>query len=177
MSQSHYEAINTQWASQDSVVRILPKFYLQMQPTKQCYESVGNVLANIAISIENPGNSLFWKIPSVQQFLREVAGYNAIFHHCVYGGLKDKLTRWWASVDWFLQGRFCAINSTLMRLGIQKSKMEKSFIQRTKKQLTQCFYVADCPTLHLSSRCCKEQCDMKHCGNKSNLQKLQHMVF
>ncbi len=58
--------------------------------------------SNIAISIENPGNSLFWKIPSVQRFLQEVAGYDAVFHHCVHGGLRDKLTRWWASVDWFL---------------------------------------------------------------------------
>ena len=58
--------------------------------------------ANIAISIENPGNSLFWKIPSVERFLREVGGYDAVFHHCVHGGFRDKLTRWWASVDWFL---------------------------------------------------------------------------
>ena len=57
---------------------------------------------NIAISVENPGNSLFWKIPSLQLFLQEVAGYDAVFHHCVHGGLRDKLTRWWASVDWFL---------------------------------------------------------------------------
>ena len=56
----------------------------------------------IAISIENPGNSLFWKIPRVQHFLREVQGYDAVFHHCVHGGFRDKLTRWWASVDWFL---------------------------------------------------------------------------
>ena len=63
---------------------------------RQCWE------ANIAVSIENPGSSLFWKFPSVQQFLHEVAGYDAIFRHCVHGGLRDKLTRWWASVDWFL---------------------------------------------------------------------------
>ena len=38
----------------------------------------------------------------VQDFLRKAAGYDAMFHHCVHGGLRDKLTRWSASVDWFL---------------------------------------------------------------------------
>ena len=56
----------------------------------------------IAISIENPGNSLFWKIPFVLSFLNRVQGFDAVFHHCAHGGLRDKLTRWWASVDWFL---------------------------------------------------------------------------
>ena len=56
----------------------------------------------IAISIENPGNSLFWKILFVLSFLHRVQGFDAIFHHCAHGGLRDKLTRWWASVDWFL---------------------------------------------------------------------------
>ena len=51
--------------------------------------------AKIGISTDNPGNSLFWKTPAVQQFLREVAGYDAMFHQCVHGSLRDKLTRWW----------------------------------------------------------------------------------
>ena len=55
-----------------------------------------------AISIENPGNSLFWKIPFVLAFINRVKGFDAVFHHCAHGGLRDKLTRWWASVDWFL---------------------------------------------------------------------------
>ncbi len=56
----------------------------------------------IAISIENPGNSLFWKIPFILAFLNRVQGFDAVFHHCAHGGLRDKLTRWWASVGWFL---------------------------------------------------------------------------
>ena len=47
----------------------------------------------IAISVENPGNSFFWKILFVSAFLNRVQGYDAVFHHCVHGGLRDKLTR------------------------------------------------------------------------------------
>lgn len=50
----------------------------------------------IAISIENPGNSLFWKIPFIVAFLEKNPGFDAMFHHCVHGGLRDKLTRWWS---------------------------------------------------------------------------------
>eukprot|EP00434_Breviolum_minutum_P036682 symbB.v1.2.032515.t1/scaffold3913.1/size48432/3 len=56
----------------------------------------------IAISIENPGNSLFWKIPFIVEFLEKNPGFDAMFHHCVHGGLRDKLTRWWSDRDWFL---------------------------------------------------------------------------
>ena len=56
----------------------------------------------IAISIENPGNSLFWKIPFIVDFLEKNPGFDAMFHHCVHGGLRDKLTRWWSDRDWFL---------------------------------------------------------------------------
>lgn len=56
----------------------------------------------IAISIENPGNSIFWKIPFIVKFLEAHPGFDAMFHNCVHGGLRDKLTRWWSDRDWFL---------------------------------------------------------------------------
>ena len=55
----------------------------------------------IAVSLENPKNSLFWKVPMVEAFLLEVGGYNTIFDNCCHGGTRKKATSWWSNVDWF----------------------------------------------------------------------------
>lgn len=55
----------------------------------------------IAVSLENPKNSLFWKIPLVEAFLLEIGGYNTNFDNCCHGGTRKKATSWWSSVDWF----------------------------------------------------------------------------
>ena len=55
----------------------------------------------IAVSLENPANSLFWKIPAIEEFLKAVGGYMTYFDNCCHGGTRQKATGWWANVDWF----------------------------------------------------------------------------
>ena len=55
----------------------------------------------IAVSLENPENSLFWKIPAVKALLQTVTGHVTYFDNCCHGGTRKKGTAWWASVDWF----------------------------------------------------------------------------
>ena len=57
----------------------------------------------IAISIENPENSIFWKVPAVLELLSEIGGFMTVFDNCCHGGTRRKGTSWWANVDWFRQ--------------------------------------------------------------------------
>ena len=56
---------------------------------------------NIAVSVENPENSLFWKIPQIVELMTELKGYMTLFDNCCHGGTRKKGTSWWATVDWF----------------------------------------------------------------------------
>ena len=56
-----------------------------------------------AISIENPENSIFWKVPAVLKLLSEIGGFMTVFDNCCHGGTRRKGTSWWANVDWFRQ--------------------------------------------------------------------------
>eukprot|EP00435_Cladocopium_sp_Y103_P018289 s5093_g4.t1 len=55
----------------------------------------------IAVSVENPENSLFWKIPMVRDLLEQLQGYLTVFDNCCHGGTRQKGTAWWSTVDWF----------------------------------------------------------------------------
>lgn len=55
----------------------------------------------IACSLENPGNSIFWLVPCIQLLIQDIGGYDTFFDNCCHGGLRKKLTRWWATVSWF----------------------------------------------------------------------------
>ena len=50
---------------------------------------------DIACSIENPANSIFWLIPFVVALFKRIGGYETLFHNCCHGGLRRKLTKWW----------------------------------------------------------------------------------
>ena len=50
---------------------------------------------DIACSIENPANSIFWLIPFVVALFKKIGGYETLFHNCCHGGLRRKLTKWW----------------------------------------------------------------------------------
>ena len=50
---------------------------------------------DIACSIENPANSIFWLIPFVLALFETIGGYETLFHNCCHGGLRRKLTKWW----------------------------------------------------------------------------------
>ena len=56
---------------------------------------------NIAVSVENPENSLFWKIQQIVDLMTELGGYMTLFDNCCHGGTRKKGTSWWATVDWF----------------------------------------------------------------------------
>ena len=87
---------NLQGLDREKVITTNDTYKAMIEVAERCLQW------GIAISIENPGNSLFWKIPFVLAFINRVKGFDAVFHHCAHGGLRDKLTRWWANVDWFL---------------------------------------------------------------------------
>ena len=55
----------------------------------------------IAVSLENPENSLFWKITLVILLLEELGGHMTYFDNCCRGGTRKKGTAWWSNVDWF----------------------------------------------------------------------------
>ena len=50
---------------------------------------------NIASSLENLANSIFWLIPCVVKMIQKIGGYETLFHNCCHGGLRRKLTKWW----------------------------------------------------------------------------------
>ena len=56
---------------------------------------------NICCTIENPENSLFWWFPDVVALINDIGGYAVVFHNCCHGGLRRKLTKFWATRDWF----------------------------------------------------------------------------
>ena len=58
---------------------------------------------DIAISVENPEDSIFWKVPAVLALLSEIGGFMTIFDNCCHVGSRRKGTAWWANVDWFKQ--------------------------------------------------------------------------
>ena len=56
----------------------------------------------IAVTIENPANSLMWKTsPFVQLFEQFPELKHVIFHNCAHGGVRDKLTSLATNVSWF----------------------------------------------------------------------------
>lgn len=56
---------------------------------------------DILCSLENPENSLFWFFPDVNTALQKIGGYSVSFHHCMHGGTRNKLTKWWSNKDVF----------------------------------------------------------------------------
>eukprot|EP00435_Cladocopium_sp_Y103_P045630 s145_g13.t1 len=57
---------------------------------------------HIAITIDNPANSLMWKTtPFVSLFSMFPQLKFVVFHNCAHGGSRDKLTAFATNVDWF----------------------------------------------------------------------------
>ena len=52
---------------------------------------------NILCSVENPQNSLFWEFPDIKAATKD--GVFTVFHSCMHGGRRKKLTQWWANKD------------------------------------------------------------------------------
>ena len=46
---------------------------------------------SIAVSLENPENSLFWQIPIVKQLLADYGGYMTYFDNCCHGGSRKRV--------------------------------------------------------------------------------------
>ena len=57
---------------------------------------------NIAITIENPANSLMWKTSPFKSLFHSFPQLKYItFHNCAHGGSRDKLTCFATNVNWF----------------------------------------------------------------------------
>ena len=59
------------------------------------------MLYDLCCTIENPDNSLFWWFPEVVALIQDLGRYFVVFHNCCHGGLRQKLTKIWATHDWF----------------------------------------------------------------------------
>ena len=53
------------------------------------------IALDISISIENPANSVFWKTTPIAALVSDARGSMIVFHACMHGGDRDKLTAWW----------------------------------------------------------------------------------
>ena len=62
-----------------------------------------NLCINLQIlcSVENPENSLFWFFPEINSILQNFKGHSVTFHNCMHGGVRSKLTKWWATDQTF----------------------------------------------------------------------------
>ena len=57
---------------------------------------------HIAVTIENPANSLMWKTSPFVNLFREHPELKFVsFHNCAHGGARDKLTSFATNVSWF----------------------------------------------------------------------------
>eukprot|EP00435_Cladocopium_sp_Y103_P059935 s673_g21.t1 len=54
------------------------------------------VSLNVAVSIENPLNSLFWLTSFVVKLLQQVRGHFTVLQHCMHGGQRDKKSKFWS---------------------------------------------------------------------------------
>ena len=52
-------------------------------------------------AIENPTNSLFWKVPYIVDLVEDLGGYDVIFDSCCHGGARKKSTKFWCTDTWF----------------------------------------------------------------------------
>ena len=51
----------------------------------------------VACTIENPTNSLFWKVPYISDLVQDFGGYDVIFDSCCHGGARKKSTKFWCT--------------------------------------------------------------------------------
>ena len=56
----------------------------------------------VVCTIENPSNSLFWKVPYIADMICDLGGYDLVFDSCCHGGSRKKSTKFWCTHDWFL---------------------------------------------------------------------------
>ena len=73
----------------------------------------------ILCPVENPENSLLWFFPEVATIIEKIGRHSVSFHNCMYGGARNKLTKWWAlKLCEFLATKATAMPSgTLYRWG------------------------------------------------------------
>ena len=79
---------------------------LRTSHANKLYEVTAQILLladslHIAVSLENPSNSLFWSIPCIASALASIKGFDVHFAHCMHGGRRDKKTCWWSNRPWF----------------------------------------------------------------------------
>ena len=70
----------------------------RVESANTIYDLCAKVCSNcfergIPFSIENPGRSWFWSIPSIVELLTLAGVDDVMFQHCMFGGLRAKLTR------------------------------------------------------------------------------------
>jgi len=55
----------------------------------------------VMCTVENPTNSLFWKVPYIAELIRDLGGYDVVFDSCCHGGARKKSTKFWCTEPWF----------------------------------------------------------------------------
>ena len=54
----------------------------------------------VMCTIENPTNSLFWKVPYIAELIQDFGGYNVVFDSCCHGGARKKSTKFLVHRTW-----------------------------------------------------------------------------
>ena len=75
---------------------------VRTEAANQVYEATAAIMSvclelDIACSVENPENSLFWFYPDIEKVMQLAKGHSVSFHNCMHGGSRNKLTKWWAT--------------------------------------------------------------------------------
>ena len=77
-----------------------------------CSRVIGLCLERgIVVSVENPARSLFWDMPCIAKYLSHPGLSSVFFHHCMWGGERDKETLWLGTKDVFESLRLQCDNS------------------------------------------------------------------
>eukprot|EP00435_Cladocopium_sp_Y103_P019375 s340_g4.t1 len=50
----------------------------------------------VAVSVENPLNSLFWLTSFIVKLMQQIQGHSTVLQHCMHGGKRDKKSKFWS---------------------------------------------------------------------------------
>eukprot|EP00435_Cladocopium_sp_Y103_P011282 s3229_g2.t3 len=54
------------------------------------------VTLGVAVSVENPLNSLFWLTSFIVKLMQQIQGHSTVLQHCMHGGKRDKKSKFWS---------------------------------------------------------------------------------
>eukprot|EP00435_Cladocopium_sp_Y103_P039661 s4259_g10.t1 len=85
----------------DGLPNLSEKEQQRIDDANASYEATVNLILfliglQVAVSIENPLNSLFWLTSFVVRLFQKVKGHFTVLQHCMHGGQRDKKSKFWS---------------------------------------------------------------------------------